>query len=248
MTASARSVRILGVPVHAVTRRQALQVFEGFIASGTPHQVVTVNPEFLVQARSDPAFRACLQAADLALPDGVGLVLASRLLGAPLPARVTGADITEDLAALCALRGYRIYFLGGAAGVAEAAAAALQSRYPALQVAGWHAGSPAPECDAAQVQRVRSAAPHVLLVAYGAPAQDVWIRRNLHTLGVPLAMGVGGTFDYLSGRVPRAPAAMRAMGLEWLYRLVRQPWRWRRQLRLPVFVALVLRQRLTGRE
>jgi N-acetylglucosaminyldiphosphoundecaprenol N-acetyl-beta-D-mannosaminyltransferase len=245
--AAVRSVSILGVRVDAVSRAQALTVLAESIRSGRPRQVVTVNPEFLVQARSDPHFAACLRGAALALADGVGLLLAARFLGRPLPGRVTGVDLTEDLAALCARHGYRMYLLGAGAGVAEAAARVLTERYPGLVIAGCFAGSPSPEHDADLVARVCGARPDVLLVAYGAPAQDLWIARNLAAIGAPIAVGVGGTFDYLSGRVPRAPAAVRAVGLEWLYRLIRQPWRWRRQLRLPVFLALVVRQRLTER-
>lgn len=248
MTATERDVvDILGVRVDALTLEQAVARIDGFIRSGQPHQVVTVNPEFLVQARGDAGFRACLERADLALADGVGLLPAARLLGHRLPGRVTGVDITISLMALCAQAGYRVYLLGAAEGVAAATATALQTRYPGLQIAGYHAGSPNPAHDTEQVTRVREALPQVLLVAYGAPDQDLWIARNLQQLGVPVAIGVGGTFDYLSGRVPRAPELLRRWGLEWLYRLVRQPWRWRRQLRLPVFVALVLRQRLTSR-
>ena len=113
-----------------------------------------------------------------------------------------------------------------------------------MQIAGTYAGSPAPEEDEDILSRVRDAAPQILLVAYGAPKQDFWLRRNLSRSGVPVGMGVGGTFDYLSGRVPRAPAWMRRVGLEWLYRLARQPWRWKRMLVLPAFVFLVLRQAL----
>ncbi len=241
------AVRILGVRLDTVTLAEAVALVDGYIGDGTPHQIVTVNPEFVVQSRGDTAFRTALEQADLALPDGVGLVWAARVLGAPLRGRVTGVDLVEALAARAAERRHRLFLLGGAPGVAETAAAVLQSRHPALVVAGCYGGSPRPEEEAAIVALVRAAQPDVLLVAYGAPAQDVWGHRNLAALGVPVVIGVGGTFDYLSGRAPRAPGWVRRGGFEWLYRLVRQPWRWRRQLRLPVFVALVLRQRLTGR-
>ena len=241
------AVRILSVRLDAVTLDEAVTMVDGYIAARTPHQIVTVNPEFVVQARGDAAFRTALEQADLALPDGVGLVWAARVLGTPLRGRVTGVDLVDALAARAVERGHRLFLLGGAGGVAEAAAAVLQSRYPAVRVAGCYAGSPRPDEEADIVERVQSVRPDVLLVAYGAPAQDVWGHRNLAALGVPVVIGVGGTFDYLSGRVARAPGWVRRAGFEWLYRLVRQPWRWRRQLRLPVFVALVLRQRLTRR-
>lgn len=238
-----RSLNVLGVRIDAVSRSEAVATLVGYVRSGTPHQIVTVNPEFLVQAQSDAGFRSCLNQAHLALADGVGLLVAARVLGRPLPGRVTGVDVTLDLMAACAKQGYRVFLLGAANGVAEQAASVLVGQFPELQIVGCHAGSPQPEADAQQVERIRGTSPHVLLVAYGAPAQDLWIARNLEALAVPVAIGVGGTFDYLSGRVPRAPGLLRSLGFEWLYRLVRQPWRWRRQLRLPVFVWLVLCQR-----
>ena len=137
-------------------------------------------------------------------------------------------DLAARLAALAAARGYRLFLLGAAPGVAERAAAAYTAANPGLIVAGTYAGSPAPDEEDAIIARVRAASPHILLVAYGAPAQDKWIARNLERLGVPVAMGVGGVLDYVAGVVPYAPAWLRRIGLEWLYRLVRQPWRRRR--------------------
>jgi N-acetylglucosaminyldiphosphoundecaprenol N-acetyl-beta-D-mannosaminyltransferase len=128
--------------------------------------------------------------------------------------------------------------------VAEQAAAQLVTRAPGLRIVGTYAGSPAPEEEDEIVERIRSVAPDVLLVAYGAPQQDVWIARNRERLGVPVAIGVGGTLDYLSGRVPWAPASWRRMGLEWLYRLIHQPWRWRRMFALPHFALAVVGSRL----
>lgn len=232
-------LEVLGVRVDRLTASEALKLLAEFIESGTPHQVVTVNPEFVIQSREHPAFREVLQGAHLALADGVGLVWAGWLLGAPLPGRLPGVDLMGDLAALSAQRGYRVFLLGARAGVAEQAARVLRKDFAALQVVGTFSGSPAPEEDEAMVALVREARPHLLFVAYGAPQQDLWIARNLQRLGVPLAVGVGGAFDYVAGNARRAPAWMRRLGLEWLYRLIHEPWRWRRMLRLPRFAALV---------
>lgn len=237
-------VSILGVRVDPVRPEQAVALVDAYIRGGGTHHIVTVNPEFVVQARGDQDFRQVLNGADLAIADGVGLLLAARVLGRPLPGRVTGVELVERTAALAAEQGYTVYLLGAADGVAEAAAAVLRRRHPRLQVVGVYAGSPHPSHDLDIIQRVRAANPDILFVAYGAPAQDLWIRRNRAALDVPVAVGVGGTFDYLSGRVPRAPGLVRRLGFEWLYRLVRQPWRWRRQLRLPLFVLLVLAERV----
>ena len=233
---------ILGVGVHDVTEDEAVALVGRFLQEGRPAQVVTVNPEFVMAAQQDAAFRETLNAADLAVPDGVGILWAGRLLGTPFRGRVAGVELTRRLAALGAAHGYRLYLLGAAPGVAEAAAGRLQAEFPALRIAGTYAGAPAPEHDDDLVVRVRAAAPQVLLVAYGAPQQDLWLRRNLPRLGAVVGLGVGGTLDYISGRVPRAPAWMRRLGLEWLYRLVRQPWRWRRMLALPAFGCKVMAQ------
>ena len=240
-----KSVVLLGVRVDDVTYEEALAIIEGFIREGTPHQVVTVNPEFVMAARRDEVFRRILNAADLALPDGIGLVWASHLLGRPLRERVAGSDLVPKIAALAAERGYRLFLLGAAEGVAEEAARRLQEQNPGLVVAGTYAGSPAVEEEEEIVALVREARPHVLFVAYGAPAQDKWIARNLGRLGVPVCMGVGGAFDFIAGVAKRAPRWVQRLGLEWLHRLLHQPWRWRRMLALPKFAWLVMWEHLT---
>jgi N-acetylglucosaminyldiphosphoundecaprenol N-acetyl-beta-D-mannosaminyltransferase len=159
---------------------------------------------------------------------------------------VTGSDGIYVLAEHCARRGYRLFLLGAAPGVAEAAAQRLTSENPGLKVAGTYPGSPHPDDEEDVIARVRAAAPELLLVAYGVPAEEVWIARHRNRLGVPVMLGVGGAFDFVAGVARRAPPWMRRGGLEWLYRLVRQPWRWRRQLALPRFLWLVIQQRLRG--
>jgi N-acetylglucosaminyldiphosphoundecaprenol N-acetyl-beta-D-mannosaminyltransferase len=179
----------------------------------------------------------------------MGIIWASRILKHPFPERVTGTDLLPLLAGRCAARGYRLFLLGAAPGVAEAAAQELQQRTPALQIAGAYAGSPAP-AEAAQILGlIRAARPDVLAVAYGAPRQDLWIRQHAQGLGeagVAVALGIGGAYDFLTGRVPRAPAWMRRAGLEWVFRLLRQPRRaWRMRVLFPMG-ALVWAQRLRG--
>lgn len=234
------SLEILGVRVDCATYADLLGCVDAFVASGRPHQIVTLNPEMLVTAHDDPAFRQLLNACDLNVADGVGLVLAARWLGRSLPERVTGSDGIYRLAAHCAQQGHRPFFLGAASGVADAAAARLAAANPGLEVAGAHAGSPRPEDEDDIIHRVRTAAPDLLFVAYGVPAEEKWIARNRDRLGVPVMIGVGGAFDFVAGVARRAPIWMRRLGLEWLHRLVREPWRWRRQLALPRFVVAVL--------
>jgi N-acetylglucosaminyldiphosphoundecaprenol N-acetyl-beta-D-mannosaminyltransferase len=245
MTVGVDAVRILGVRVDNVTTAETLALMERFIAEGRPHQVATVNPEFVMAAQRNGAFCVTLKEADLTLPDGNGLLWAARLLGKPLRERVTGADTLPLIARLSAQRGYRLFFLGAAPGVAEKAAEILVRNNPGLQVVGTYAGSPDPAEDDEIVARVVATRPDFLFVAYGAPRQDLWIRRNLQRVGVPVCMGVGGTFDFVAGVALRAPLWMRRMGLEWLHRLWHEPWRWRRMLALPRFAYHVMRQSLS---
>lgn len=242
------SVEILGVRVDDVTYEESLAIICEFIESGRPHHVMTTNTEHAVVAQKDPEFRRILNQAPLAVPDGSGLIFASRLFGKPLRQHVTGTDLADKLMGLSAKKGYRVFLLGAGAGVAEEAARQLSLRYPGLKVVGTYPGSARPEDEDDIISRVKAAKPiDVLLVAYGSPAQEKWIARNLERLGVPVAIGVGGVFDFFAGRVPRAPKWMRDVHLEWLFRLLIQPHRWRRQLALPYFVLLVLSTWVRGR-
>jgi N-acetylglucosaminyldiphosphoundecaprenol N-acetyl-beta-D-mannosaminyltransferase len=233
---------ILGVPVDALTEIEAVDWVAGAIADGRPRLVISVNPERIMHAQRDPAFAAVLRRADLALADGAGVLWAARRLGHPLPGRIAGVDFVKALAARGSAAGWRFFFLGGDPGVAEEAGRALRQTYPGFILAGAQPGSPDPEADAATTEAVRSSRAHVLLLAYGAAAEEAWLARNLEGSGAIIGLGVGGAFDFISGRTRRAPRWMREHGLEWLHRLSRQPWRWRRMLALPRFVVTVLAQ------
>jgi len=236
-------IDILGVPVHAVTMADTLALIEQYMAEPRLHQLATVNPEFVMAAQDDPDFRHVLRAADLCLPDGVGLLFAARRQGRPLPERVPGSELVYHLAGQAAERGWPLFLLGAApgvgakAGVADEAARLLAERYPGLVVAGTFAGSPAAEENDDIVRRINDSGAALLFVAYGAPKQDKWIARNRTNLpAVRVAVGVGGSLDFVTGRSVRAPAWMQRLGLEWLHRLIKEPWRWRRMLALPRFV------------
>ena len=239
---------ILGTRLDDLTLDEVLAWAERFVQEGAPRQVATVNVEFIMVARHHTAFREVLDQAALCVPDSVGVMWAARTLGRPLCQRIPGVDLVQQLAGLAARQGYGLYLLGAAPGVAEQAAARLRDAHPGLRIAGTYAGSPNEEDEADIVSRIREAAPQILLVAYGAPKQDLWIARNMDRLGVPLLMGVGGSFDYIAGTIQRAPASWRKLGLEWLYRLYRQPWRWRRMLSLPHFAWLVIHARWAHRK
>ena len=236
-----RGVDVLGVRVDDVTYPEALALLRTAIDHRTVHTVYTPNPEFVMLARADPAFRATLNRAALNIPDGVGLLLAARLAGDRLRQHVQGTDLVHLLAADSAARGERWFLLGGRDDVARRAAHVLARTYPGLEIAGAAPGSPRAEDDAATRALIQQAGRvDVLLVAYGAPRQEQWLDRNLAALGIPVGIGVGGVFNYLSGDVPRAPAWLRRLHGEWLHRLLVQPWRWRRQLALPRFAVLAL--------
>ncbi len=245
--AQAPSVPVLGVPIQRLTYADLLARLDAWIAghrSGDPaRQVCTVNPEFLVDAQRNPAFAAVLREADACVADGVGVAWAARRAGSPVPERITGSDGIYRLCAHAAVAGWRVYFLGAAPGVAEQAATILRTRYAGLQVAGTFSGSPAAADWVDIEQRLHAARPDLLFVAFGHPKQDLWIAAHKHELPSAVALGVGGAFDFVAGVTPRAPVWMRRAGIEWLHRLITQPWRWRRMLKLPLFVWLVLTQR-----
>jgi N-acetylglucosaminyldiphosphoundecaprenol N-acetyl-beta-D-mannosaminyltransferase len=239
-----RRVEILGVRVHDSDETGAVEAIQRFLREEPArlHQVCTVNPEFIMEARHNAVFRRLLNSADLATPDGAGIIAAGRLLGTPFKGRATGVAIVHRLADLSARHGFSLFLLGAGPGVAEQASQVLQRRYPGARISGTYAGSPREEDVAPIIERLREAQPDILLVAYGAPRQDLWIGQHREALppGIKVAMGVGGVFDYISGRVPLAPTVMRRLGLEWLYRVYKQPWRWRRILRVFVFGARVM--------
>jgi N-acetylglucosaminyldiphosphoundecaprenol N-acetyl-beta-D-mannosaminyltransferase len=241
-------LNILGVAIDRVDFALTLDLIDAWVMQrraargAAPHcrQICTVNPEFIIDARHDPDFAAVLARADLCVPDGAGVLWAARRAGQPLRERVTGSDGIYRICERAAARGWRVYLLGAAPGVAERAAAALVSHYPNLMVAGCYAGSPADEEWPQIWAKLGAAAPDILFVAYGHPRQDFWIDHHRAELPAAVAIGVGGAIDFAAGVAQRAPLWMQRLSLEWLHRLVTQPWRWRRMLKLPVFVGLVL--------
>lgn len=235
-------VEILGVRVHDLSFPEMLEALAGFVVRREVCHIATVNIEYLMTARRDPAFAEVLRHTTLNVPDSAGVLWAARWLGHPLHERVTGSDGIYRVAELCAQRGFRLFLLGAAPGVAERAAEVLSSRWPDLMVSGTLAGSPSLK-EEGIAAAVREAGTDVLLVAYPHAPQEKWIARNQGRTGAAVAMGVGGAFDFVVGVQRRAPPWMRRAGLEWLYRLIHEPWRWRRMLALPHAAWLVFWQR-----
>jgi N-acetylglucosaminyldiphosphoundecaprenol N-acetyl-beta-D-mannosaminyltransferase len=221
-------VPLCGVLIDRVGLPEAASRLETYLATEQLHQVVTVNLDFLRIARADPDFRDTINEADLAVADGMPLVWASRLAGRGLPERVTGIELVDACCRLSAATGRALFMLGGRPGIAEKAARTVERRYPGAVVAGAYSppfGPLSPRDDCQIVDRINGSGAGILLVAFGAPRQDSWIRAHHRELGVSVALGVGCTLDILAGVFPRAPYRMQRMGLEWLHRFRLEPAR-----------------------
>lgn len=230
---------ILGCRVDDVDAACATTRILELAKPGGGAQVVTLGTEMVVYAQRDARFRAVVNASALSLCDTVGLLWAARLKGARLKTRVAGVDLIERLCKAMAKGELSLYLFGGSDGVAENAGRALRDRHPGLLVAGSRAGYFDDSESASVAREIRASGASVLLCGLGSPRQEFWLAEHLRETGCGAGIGVGGSFDVLSGRLRRAPEAWRRAGLEWLYRLLREPRRWRRQLALPFFVALV---------
>ncbi len=235
---------ILGCKVHLVNMAEAVQIIEHLVEDRTTcSQVVTLNAEIIYQTKKEEELQEIINRANLVTADGIGTVWGARILGYPQKERVSGIDLLHELCASGASRGEKIYLLGAAPGVAEKAGHNLEQSYPGLKVCGsWH-GYFSPEDEQAIIADINSKSPDILFAALGAPKQEYWIDQKRDTLKVPVCMGVGGSFDVIAGIKKRAPRLFIVLNLEWLYRLLTEPSRWKRQLALPAFVLAVLRQK-----
>lgn len=249
ITAPPQRVRLCGTAIDPLTLDETIaRIVQHARRGGAPGYVVTPNAQHLCMVHDHAGFGEAYRGAWLSVPDGVPLVWASRLLGTPLPGRVNGTDLFERVCEAAARAGLRVFLLGGRPGAAEGAARALRQRSPGLVVAGTCCPPMGFERDPAELERVdraiRDAAPHVLFVALGAPKQEVWMHQRFPHLGVPVAVGIGGSFEMVSGMVPRAPRWMQRTGTEWLFRLAREPRRLlvRYATTNPRFVWMVARQ------
>jgi N-acetylglucosaminyldiphosphoundecaprenol N-acetyl-beta-D-mannosaminyltransferase len=238
-------VTLLGVPMDALTRPEVLSIAGKWLNDETPHAIVTMGSLMVLDIRKSPQDLAPLfLKASLIVPDSYGLLWASRFLKRPLPDIYPGIELMLDLCRLCAQNNRGVYFLGGQPGVAEKAARRLKDDCPNLNVAGFRDGFFRPEEEIALVEEIRRLKPGALFVGLGQPRQELWIGKYLDRLNVPITMGVGGSFDVYSGSLRRSPAWMSRHGLEWAYRLAQEPFRLPRILRLPGFVAAVVKERL----
>ena len=240
-------MEILGIKVDSITYQQALEKSKELIEGGGKHYVVTPNPEIIVKATKDAQFRKILNKAALAVPDGMGLVWMAKLTGKDVKERVAGTDLLLGLAILAEEHGFNMFLLGAGEGVAKKASEALKKEYPKLEIVGAYSGNADPRSDKETRGKIGNKEIDILAVAYGAPKQEKWIERNLSKLNVKLAIGVGGAFDYISGEKTRAPVWLQKIGLEWAFRLVNEPSRFKRQLVLPRSGYLILKEKFSQR-
>ncbi len=242
------SIEVLGCRLDLLDQTEATDAILRFAHDGSGALVVTLGTEMVVHAQHDPAFRAVLNESTLSLCDTVGVLTVARQSGAALRERVTGVELVERLCQRAAKEGLPVYFFGGAEGVAADAAAILEVRFPGLIVAGTRNGFFGSEEEDAIAESIRASGARIVFVGLGSPRQELWLARNLSATGCGAGIGIGGSFDVISGRVKRAPMIWRRLGIEWLYRLMREPQRVRRQLALPYFVWLVALDRLGMRK
>ena len=236
---------ILGIAFDDLTREEAAQRGAELLGEDRFHYVVTPNPEFILAAERDPEFLRVLNGADLVLADGVGVLYSSKILGTPLKGRVPGIEFAEDMLACLNQMGGRLYLLGAKPGVAQEAGRRILERYPDITLCGTHDGYFKDE--QAVLLEVAAARPDLLFVCLGAPKQEKWMARWGRHTGARLAIGLGGALDVFAGKVERAPESWRKLGLEWAYRLKKEPQRAGRMAKLPLVLVKAAGRRVGGR-
>lgn len=233
-------VNILGVNIDKTTNTEAVDKIYQMLNEKGNHAVFTPNSEIILMAYKDSEFCALLNSAELLTADGIGVVYASRILRNPVPERVAGYDMACGIIARIAESGHRLYLFGGKPGVAEKAEENLKEKYPLLNIVGTHNGYFKPEETESIIEDINASGADLLFVCLGAPAQEKWIAANREKLNCHVMMGIGGSLDVFAGYVERAPEVWCKLGLEWLYRLKKEPWRFWRMTALPKFGFTVL--------
>ena len=239
---------ILGIKISLESEQELIQSISEYINSGQKIRIFTPNPEMVIEAQRDNDFKLILNSAEITIPDGKGLIWASKILNKRLKNTIPGTDLMEKICAEASRKNWTIFLLGASKGIADETKSILEVRYPGIKIIGFLEGSPLDEDDLKTQNNILKIIGKrkidLLFVAYGAPKQEKWIHRNISSLPVAVAMGAGGAFNYISGNISRAPIWMRKIGLEWFYRLITEPWRWKRQLKLIRFSYLVFINRI----
>jgi N-acetylglucosaminyldiphosphoundecaprenol N-acetyl-beta-D-mannosaminyltransferase len=240
-------VDVLGISVDSVTMQEAVEIVRGFLKSEKVHTIYTPNAEIMMSAQRDPELKNILLSADLIVADGYGVVLASRILGRSVPEKVSGFDLMKEIFREFAKNHTRYFLFGSKPGIADLAAENIVRDFPCAEIAGTRNGYFSEDDEEGIVKLINDSNPDVLLVALGAPKQEKWINKYKDRLNAKVCIGVGGTIDILSGKVELSPDFFRRNGLEWMYRLYKEPRRAKRMLDLPKFMIRVLLARLRGR-
>ncbi|MBO6203004.1 MAG: WecB/TagA/CpsF family glycosyltransferase [Selenomonas sp.] len=235
----AEKIDILGVKVDSVTMAQAVAQVEGYMDERKNVLIATANAEMIMRATHDEELKNILNDAALVVPDGAGTVWAAHHLGYEMPERVAGFDLAQELMRIAPSKKQKVFFFGSAPGVAEKAKAKAEELYPGIEIVGTRDGYFKPEDEPAIIEEIKAAQPDLLLAALGVPKQEKWLNAHLKELGVPVAIGVGGTLDVMAGVMKRAPYWMQKAKLEWLFRGLLQPKRAGRLMALPKFVLKV---------
>ncbi|RST74222.1 glycosyltransferase [Siminovitchia acidinfaciens] len=234
-----KKVDVLGIEFEHTTKTEIIYTLEKRIRDNKKTFIVTANPEIVMYAQRDSQYKNIVQSADYILPDGIGIIMGAKLLKNPLPERIPGFDLMKDLLTIANKEQLRVFFLGARENVLNKAIDNVKHDYPGIQIAGCHHGFFNEE-DPEVATMVQESNPDIVFVALGFPRQERWIRNNAHLFQQGIFMGVGGSFDVLSGTVKRAPALWRKLNIEWLYRLIKQPQRWKRMTFLPIFMLKVI--------
>lgn len=231
---------IFDVPIDKVNMKQAVDTVEKFLSEDRLHMIATPNAEIVMMAQKDPEYKEILNKTDLNVPDGSGVIFASKIYKEELPQRVAGFDLMMELIKVAAEKKYKIYLLGAKSDVVKGAYLNLKRQYSEIDIVGFHDGYFSKDDEAEIIKDINEKNTDLLFVALGAPKQEKWIYENKNRLKAKVAIGVGGSFDVIAGKVTRAPEIYRKLGLEWFYRLLKEPWRYKRMMALPKFAVKVL--------
>ncbi len=241
-------INIHGVKIHNVTMQEAVETVLNWVSGDSIHAVYTPNAEIIMQAQRNPELKNILNEAGLLIPDGAGVILGSKILKTPLKEKVPGIDLVKNLLKASAGKNIGFYILGGKPGVAEMAAVNIMSEFGKVNIRGYAHGYFAPEEENALIENINKQKPDILLVALGVPKQEFWIHQNMYRLNCKVCIGVGGSIDIFAGTATLAPEFMRKAGLEWLFRLIREPRRYKRMMDLPRFILLTLKKRFSRKK
>ncbi|RQD67394.1 MAG: glycosyltransferase [Tindallia sp. MSAO_Bac2] len=231
-----KPIDIMGVPIHPVDEGEVKRLIEDYLKSHETQSIMTPNPEMVMEAQKNTKLMEALKRSDLVIPDGIGLIIVSKVKKKGLMQRVTGIDTMEQILNVSNEKKQKVFLLGGKPGVASEAADKIRDMHKGIGIAGSHHGYFSDSETDRILKTIHNASPDVLLVGLGFPRQEIWIHDNRHRLPCKIVMGIGGSLDVYAGKVKRAPAAFQRIGLEWLYRLLKEPWRIKRMAVLPQFL------------